>query len=381
MVSDLENIPDISFIDDLDVTDIQNQMISDFETKYEEITGNKIKLAKADPYRLILYACSMQQFQALKFLDEMGKQNLLKYAETAFLDQIGALRGIKRLEGSAAVTTLRFLLPSERNSVTAIPTETRVNGGDFYFSTDKYAEIPAGELYVDVPATCTEIGADANGLMPGELNALVDSVPWIDSVSNLTETSGGADEEDDDNFSDRIYLAPASYSVAGPEDAYKYFVKEANADITDVSVTSPSGGVVDIRFILRDGELPTGDLIEEVKEYVSAADKRPLTDKVEVAAPDTVEYEINVEYWIPETKKSIAASVQSEIEEAITEYISWQNSTIGRDINPSELIYKMINAGAKRVEVTNPVYQDIGDTEIAQISNISVTYGGVENGG
>ena len=381
MVSDLENIPDISFIDDLDVTDIQNQMISDFETKYEEITGNKIKLAKADPYRLILYACSMQQFQALKFLDEMGKQNLLKYAETAFLDQIGALRGIKRLEGSAAVTTLRFLLPSERNSVTAIPTETRVNGGDFYFSTDQYAEIPAGELYVDVPATCTETGADANGLMPGELNALVDSVPWIDSVSNLTETSGGADEEDDDNFSDRIYLAPASYSVAGPEDAYKYFVKEANADITDVSVTSPSGGVVDIRFILRDGELPTGDLIEEVKEYVSAADKRPLTDKVEVAAPDTVEYEINVEYWIPETKKSVAASVQSEIEEAITEYISWQNSTIGRDINPSELIYKMINAGAKRVEVTNPVYQDIGDTEIAQISNISVTYGGVENGG
>ena len=381
MVSDLENIPDITFIDDLDVKDIQDQMVRDYEEKYEEITGEKANLAKADPYRLILYACSMQQFQALKFLDEMGKQNLLKYAETAFLDQIGALRGIKRLEGSAAVTTLRFLLPSERSSVTAIPSETRVNGGDFYFATDQYAEIAAGELYVDVPATCTETGADANGLMPGELNALVDSVPWIDSVSNITETSGGADEENDDNFSDRIYLAPASYSVAGPEDAYKYFVKEANADITDVSVTSPSGGVVDIRFILRDGELPTDDLIEEVKEYVSATDKRPLTDKVEVAAPDTVEYEINVEYWLPEEKKSIAASVQSEIDNAIAEYISWQNSTIGRDINPSELIYKMVNAGAKRVTVTSPTYQDIGDTEIAQISNLSVTYGGVENGG
>ena len=147
MVSDLENIPDITFIDDLDVKDIQDQMVRDYEEKYEEITGEKANLAKADPYRLILYACSMQQIQALKFLDEMGKQNLLKYAETAFLDQIGALRGIKRLEGSAAVTTLRFLLPSERNSVTAIPTETRVNGGDFYFSTDQYAEIPAGELY------------------------------------------------------------------------------------------------------------------------------------------------------------------------------------------------------------------------------------------
>lgn len=381
MVSELENIPDVSFIDDLDVTDIQDQMMSDFEEKYEEITGESISLAKADPYRIILYACSMQQFQALKFLDEMGKQNLLKYAEKAFLDQVGAIRGIKRLKGSAAVSTLRFILASERSSVTSIAEGTRVNGGDLYFATDQYAEIPAGELYVDVPATCTEIGADANGLMPGELNALVDSVPFVDSVSNITETSGGTDEEDDDNFSDRIFLAPASYSVAGPEDAYKYFVKEANADIADVSLISPSGGVVDIRFILEGGVLPSDDLIKEVKEYVSAKNRRPLTDNVEVAAPDTVEYEINVKYWISESKKSMAASVQSEIEKAIDEYISWQNSTIGRDINPSELIYKMISAGAKRVEVTSPEYQDIGDTEIAQISNLSLVYGGVENGG
>lgn len=380
MVSELENIPDVSFIDDLDITDIQNQMVKDFEEKYEEITGESITLSKSDPYRIILNACSMQQIQALKFLDEMGKQNLLKYAETAFLDQIGAVRGIKRLEGNAAVTTLRFLLYEVRSSATAIQEGTRVNAGNFYFATEEYAEIPAGELYVDVLATCTEIGEGANGLMPGEVNALVDSVPWIDSVSNITETSGGADEEDDDNFSDRIYLAPASYSVAGPEDAYKYFVKEANADVADVSVTSPSGGVVDIRFILKGGELPACDLIEEVKEYVSAKDKRPLTDNVKVAAPNTVEYGIVAKYWIPETKKSIATSVQKKIDDAINEYIVWQNSKIGRDINPSELIFKMINAGAKRVEVQSPAYQDIGDTEIAQLSSMSVEYGGVENG-
>lgn len=380
MVSELENIPDVSFIDDLDVTDIQDQMISDFQKKYEEITGESISLAKADPYRIILYACSMQQFQALKLLDEMGKQNLLKYSEAAFLDQIGAIRGIKRLEGSAAVTTLRFSLSTGRSSATSIAEGTRVNGGDLYFATDKYAEIQAGELYVDVPATCTEIGADANGLIPGELNALVDSVPFIDSVSNITESSGGADEEDDDNYSDRIYLAPASYSVAGPEDAYKYFVKASNASIEDVSVTSPSDGVVDIRFILEGGILPNNDLIEVVKEYVSAKDKRPFTDKVEVAAPNTVEYGIVAKYWIPETQKSIATSLQKKVDDAIDEYISWQNSKIGRDINPSELIYKMISAGAKRVEVASPVYQDIGDTEIAQISSLSVEYGGVESG-
>lgn len=380
MVSELENIPDVSFIDDLDITDIQDQMISDFEEKYKEITGESITLEKANPYRIILLACSMQQFQFLKYLDEMGKQNLLKYSETVFLDQIGAIRGIKRLEGSASVTTLRFILSSERSSVTTIAEGTRVNGGDFYFATDKYAEIPAGELYVDVPAICTEIGTAANEITTGELNVLVDSVPWIDSVSNITKTSGGADKEDDDSFSNRIFLAPASYSVAGPEDAYKYFVKASNASIEDVSVTSPSDGVVDIRFILEGGIIPNDDLIEGVKEYVSAKDKRPFTDKVEVAAPNTVEYGIVAKYWIPETQKSIATSLQKKVDDTINEYISWQNSKIGRDINPSELIYKMISAGAKRVEVTSPVYQDIGDTEIAQLSSLSVEYGGVESG-
>lgn len=380
MIDDLNNIPDITFIDDLEVSGIQEQMIKDYQSKYEEITGKDITLSKADPYRLIIYACSMQQFQMLKFLDEMGKQNLLKYAETVFLDQIGALRGITRLSGSKAVTTIRFSLAKARKTTTPIAVGTRVAAADYYFETTEYAEIAEGDTYVDIPAECTELGEAANDLMPGEVNSIVDSVAFIESAENITTTSGGSDEESDDSFTDRIYLAPAGYSVAGPEDAYKYFVKEANARITDVSVKSPSPGIVDIRFILEGGELPKEDLIEDVKAYVSATDKRPLTDKVEVSAPDTVDYEIELKYWLPETKKSVAASIQNEVENAINEYILWQNSKIGRDINPSELIYKMINAGAKRVEVISPAYQDIGDTEIAQISNLSIDYGGVESG-
>ena len=380
MIDALNNIPDVTFIDDFEVSDIQEQMIKDYQSKYEEITGKKVVLSKADPYRLILYACSMQQFQMLKFLDEMGKQNLLKYAESVFLDQIGALRGIKRLEGSNAVTTIRFRLAESREAVTPIAKGTRVASADYYFETTEYAEIPAGATYIDAPAECTELGESANDLMPGEVNTIVDSVAFIEKAENITTTSGGSDEESDDSFTDRIYLAPAGYSVAGPEDAYKYFVKEANTSITDVSVKSPYAGVVDIRFILEGGVLPEKDLIEEVKEYVSAKDKRPLTDKVEVAAPDTVDYELKVRYWLPEAKKSVATSVQSAVDNAINEYILWQNSKIGRDINPSELIFKMINAGAKRVEVISPAYQDIGDTEIAQISNLSIEYGGVENG-
>ena len=379
MVSELENLPDISFIDNLEVTDVQEQMEKDFCDKYEELTGETYNFNKADPYRIQLYSCSLVQFQILKLIDEMGKQNLLKYAEDAFLDQIGALRGIKRNAGKAATTTMRFELEEARESVTSIQEGTQVNGGEYFFTTDDYAEIAPGELSVDVKATCTTIGADANGLRPGEVTALVDSVPFIANTENITETAGGMDVEDNDSYSDRIYLAPASFSVAGPEDAYVYFVKEADNRIADVKVTSDEKSVVDIKIILENGEKPTEEIIEKVNESVSAKDKRPLTDYVRVSAPTDVDYEIELTYWLSEEKKNVANAVQNEVNNAINDYIAWQRLKIGRDINPSELNYRIKKACAKRVEITSPAFKRLDDTQIANLTNTSVTYGGVED--
>lgn len=379
MIAELENLQDVTFIDDFEVDDILEQMIQDFQEKYQEITGDSITLAKSDPYRLILQACSLQQYQMLKFLDEMGKQNLLKYAEGVFLDQIGALRGVKRLQGSKATTTIRFNLEEAREDVTAIPKGIRVAAGDSYFETTEYAEIEPGNTYADVIAECTEVGIAGNNFAPGEVNAIVDSVAFIASAVNLTKTTGGADVESDENFSDRIYLAPSSYSVAGPADAYRYFAKECNAEITDVSVTSPSDGVVDVRFTVG-GKIPTEEEMKEVLEYLSADTRRPLTDKVVVNAPDVKGYNISLKYWIGEEKKNIAIQIKEQIEQAIESYKEWQSGELGRDINPSELIYRIIQAGAKRVEVTEPAFTQVGDTELAVPSNTNAVYGGVENG-
>lgn len=379
MIAELENLQDVTFIDDFEVDDILEQMIQDFQEKYQEITGDSITLAKSDPYRLILQACSLQQYQMLKFLDEMGKQNLLKYAEGVFLDQIGALRGVKRLQGSKATTTIRFNLEEARGDVTAIPKGIRVAAGDNYFETTEYAEIEPGNTYADVIAECTEVGIAGNNFAPGEVNAIVDSVAFIASAVNLTKTTGGADVESDENFSDRIYLAPSSYSVAGPADAYRYFAKECNAEITDVSVTSPSDGVVDVRFTVG-GKIPTEEEMKEVLEYLSADTRRPLTDKVVVNAPDVKGYNISLKYWIGEEKKNIAIQIKEQIEQAIESYKEWQSGELGRDINPSELIYRIIQAGAKRVEVTAPAFTQVGDTELAVPSNTNAVYGGVENG-
>ena len=64
---------------------------------------------------------------------------------------------------------------------------------------------------------------------------------------------------------------------------------------------------------------------------------------------------------------------------AVADYIEWQTRTIGRDINPSELMKRIVAAGAKRAEITSPVFTTVPDTSVARIGTQTATYGGVEN--
>lgn len=375
----LKNIPDVSFIDDLSLEELQNQMIKDFQDKYKEITGDEIDLPQASPYRLILYACTLQQYQAMQYIETCGKMNLLKYAAGEFLDQLGALRGIKRKDGTKALTTIKFKMNEPRNSVTTIPKGVRLSVNNIYFKTTEQTEIPAGDSSIEVTAECTETGSVGNDYMPGEIYQIVDAVPYIDGAENTVKSDYGSDVEDDDSFAERIYLAPSGYSVAGPEDAYKYYVKECSPLITDVSVISPLPTYVEIRFVMEGGELPDENMLKLVSDYVNARDRRPLTDQVSVMAPDTIPYNINVKYFINESQKAVAISIQQQVEKAVEEYIGWQDTHIGKDINPSYLTHLMIKAGAKRVEIAEPIFTEVAQEKIPHVSGKEIVYGGIED--
>ena len=52
----IKSLPDISFIDDITLQDMQGLLITAFQEKYEELTGEQIRLRKADSNRIILLA-------------------------------------------------------------------------------------------------------------------------------------------------------------------------------------------------------------------------------------------------------------------------------------------------------------------------------------
>lgn len=379
MIKELENLPDISFIGNTTLENIEEKMKSDYEKKYEEVTGESIVLSRADPATLILYACAVQLYQGYKYIDRAGKQELLKYTYGDHLDHIAARAGIAREQAKPARALVRFTLSDIRENVVYIPQGTMVTNGSEYFETESHAAIQPGSAYSDVECVCTVDGTEGNDLAAGELKVLVNPIPYIASVSNTEKTAGGTDIEDDDSLKERIYYSASRYSVAGPEGAYEYWVRTFNADILDIRVTSENPVEVVIEFIMADGELPTSGIITGLQNYLQNQQIRPLTDKVTVKAPDTVDYKINVTYYINSSDLSKEQTIKANVEEAVNQYVIWQRSKIGRDINPSRLIQMMISAGAKRVELTLPEFQAIGADNVAKNISKTVTYGGIED--
>ena len=332
--------------------------------------------------RLFLDTIILAVIQQRNLIDFAAKQNLLAYASGSYLDHIGALLGVSRLEAAHAVTTIQFTLSREYSYSVVIPSGVRVSTGDgVTFATTAEAEIPAGSLTGKAEAQCVSAGTSGNGYAPGQVNRLVDVQAYPLSAENLTETNGGTDSESDENFRERIQIAPESFSAAGPKEAYKYFARSANSDIIDVAVIGPpdtNPGEVHIYPLMTGGTLPSDEVLAEVLKVCSAEDVRPDTDYVSVKAPIPVYYSVNVKYWIDIKDAGYSTLIMSAVQGAVSDWELWQRQKLGRDINPSELIRRVINAGAKRCEVSSPEFCVLKDWEVGMCTNQSVNYGGLE---
>jgi len=370
----LPGLPDITFTD-MDPASVQATVI----TTVEKLLGKT--LYDGDPVRLFLcglaYLLSMQN----AVIDATGKQNLLAYAMGGHLDHLGALMDTPRLPEMPAITLERYALEEPLAWPVLIPQGSRVTVGsaDMVFATDRTAEIPAGELSVDVPVTCTEPGTKGNGLVPGQINKMVDVIGYVKTVSNVTTTTLGADVEEDDPYRGRIQIAPEHFSVAGPAGAYRYHTLSVHQDIVDCAVWRPKDGWVDVRPILKGGELPDENLLARVREHLNDESIRPLSDNLIVAAPELAYYAVDGGWYLSRANAPLAESIKARVADAVEKYRLWQRSKPGRDINPDELIKLVKHAGAKRLELAEPGYRVLEDRFIARETSVRMEFLGVED--
>lgn len=369
----LNQLPDINFVE-VDAATLEAEIIH----KYETVTGRTLQ--RGDPVRLFLLTITNIIVLLINRLNRTGKQNLLRYAEGENLDHLGALLGVERIPATAAQTTMRITLSAVMGTNVTVDAGTRFTAdGKVFFALDNSVVIHAGSLYADGSATCTETGTAGNGFTAGQIKTLVDPVPYVASVTNLTKSEGGAGIEEDESYRESIHIAPESFSVAGPIGAYQYHAKHASALVSDVAVSSPEPGDIDIRVLLEGGAIPGAEMLQIVSDAVNDRSVRPLTDHVTVQAPTVQSYNIDLTYYIDTENISQETAIRNNVTAAVNEFVTWTKSKIGRDINPSELIRKVVVAGAKRVEIRSPSFRVLDDTEVAIAGTVTVQYGGTED--
>ena len=344
---------------------------------YEEIMG--VKIRAGDPVNDFISWVTYVVSIANNNINFTGKMNLLRYSKGVYLEALGELVGVKRNLARGAKATIKYTFSKIFDQVITIPKGYKVSAGNLFFELDESIELKVGEREVNGEVTCLTEGKIGNNLQIGEINTIVDDVPYLYSVENINISSGGADLENDDSLRERIKLKPTSFSTAGPIAAYRYYTLTAHQDIIDAYIYTPkeSPGTVKIVPLLKEGKIPESEILKIVTEVLSADDIRPFTDKVEVIAPTASNYTINFKWWI--NKEDDVTIVTSSVNKAVEEYKKWQKEKLGRDINPNKLVQLLIQAGAKRVEIVSPSFTKIEKTHIAQDTGTTASYQGVED--
>lgn len=354
----------------------------DSDVIYKDVIGSLMNYCREPLYpgdeRRIFGEAEVSVFVAMySIFNDKAKQRMLKYARGEVLDGIGDSQDVVRLQPAQATAIFRFTSSEAQTESIVIPQGTRITtDGSVYFATKNEAKINNGDTFVDVLAACEVGGAQYNDYAPSTIATLVDLIPYIEKVENITTTENGDDgepytKEGDDRFRERIRLAPSRVSV-GTETSYIYHALSADADIIDIAIDTPSECVVNIYPLLKGGKLPDEETLKAVEAACNDSKARAMTDKVTAVAPTVRQYSVKVHYYVTMENEADAMATIEGPDGAVAKYNEWQQEKLGRDINP-DYLRKLILApesgiGADRVTVTEPTYQAIDHKEVAQLS-------------
>lgn len=344
---------------------------NDLVAQYEGLVQKT--LFPAQPERLLINVLAYAD-NLLRLLIQDGlEQNLVNYARGVNLDQLGALVGAPRLAATFAQATVQFTKTSAAipNAVT-IPEGTRVSAGvGLLFATTAGITINANDETGSVTVVALEAGDRANALPVGSIQSIVDPVLGIASVESTTVTSGGSPTESDDRYRERIKIAPATFSVAGSTDAYRFFALSVDQSIIDVSVTSPAPVKVNI-YPLTESGAPSAELKAAVAAAVSGERVRPLTDIVEVLDPSEVE--VNLEATVIPKSGADPGTLALQLNAAAVAYADLHRRSLGMDVILSQLISMLHLDTVYQVIILAPTTDIlVSASQWANIATIDIT--------
>lgn len=178
-------------------------------------------------------------------------------------------------------------------------------------------------------------------------------------------------EEQDDRLRYRTQMALEGLTTAGSEKAYLFHALTADPRVKSASVYSPTPGRVLISILSAD-DTADEELTDVVAKYVSAEERRPLTDDVVVQSAEIVPYEIHAQVHLYSSPSM--SITEQECRDELNKYIEKHN-TIGNIVAKSGIFDALHTEGVQKVVLLSPA-ADIGTNkqQAPQCTEINIEF-------
>ncbi|MCT7357526.1 baseplate J/gp47 family protein [Thalassolituus pacificus] len=263
--------------------------------------------SKFSPFWKFLRSVAVYPFQQLiAFVITGVMPNLfLKTAAGVYLDMIGWSRNVERKKKKVLNGVIQFNRDSTGSSLsvkagTLIKTAA-INGRVYRVITTAEGIFTSSDLSIDVPVKAENPGSEYN-LAAGYFSSLVTPITGITSVTNTENwiTTPGTDDEEDDDYRERIRARFPSVSDWHVTAVYKSIIAEQiGIDYSKIYIeynTAPRGaGSADALVVFDDG-VSSSEYLNKVNTYITDQGYHGLGDDLRVKP-------------FPETQHNIVAAL------------------------------------------------------------------------
>ncbi|WP_297406449.1 baseplate J/gp47 family protein [uncultured Cetobacterium sp.] len=353
-----------------DAHEIYNEAIK----LHEEVTG--IKLTPADEKAHIYSTLSMVLGDILYEMNDIALQNYLPFAQGERLDLKGTIFGnrAKRLEASSAKVIMECHISEKIERNVFIQKGTRFIHGENIFYSLEEGLIPIGETKTTVLAQAEKIG-DIGDILSGEITQIIDRYDYYESCTNPQAVSKGGDKENDEKYRKRLEELPESFTSAGSEGSYKFWVKKVSSKVNQVIITTPKPNEINIYVYGHDGTISTEEK-EAIKSFLTGLDRLPLNDLVTIHDPTIINIDLNIDYYLYEGEIRSVETIKSSLINKLNNH--FKSMGIGDNLNNQDIIRIIKNENIKKCTIISPEEIKITNISLIKCNSITLNYRGAE---
>lgn len=228
-----------------------------------------------------------------------------------YLDRKAAEQGLTRRSGTFARGIVR--IAGVKGEV--VRAGAKVAAENVLYAVDETVMIP-DTGFIEVGATCTVAGGVGN-VKADKINRFPVMLRNLTAVENITDFTGGYDEETDAELLERYLEKVSRPNTSGNKNHYISWAKEVSG-VGNVQVVPLWNGPGTVKVIITNSDNAPADaeLIAEVAGHIE--DNRPIGASVTVATVNTILINITVSL-VADDSSTAAADIESNINKYLSD--------------------------------------------------------------